>query len=505
MPESLITDLKTAISDLRSKTMALLAVAMIVVIATHFATFMAMADIWLRSDTFAHGLIVGPMFLYFVFRQRQALREIDPQPYWPALLLLLLISISWIGGQVLGVNALEQFSVVAMIPVSVLALAGPAVVRTLAFPLVFLFFAVPFGEFLIPQLMRITADLTHVMLLATGFSVYREGFFITVPGGDFEIAKACSGIRYLIASIVLGTIFAYLTFNTWRKRLIFMAFSVLVPILANGIRAYMIVVLASLSDMRLAVGIDHFIYGWVFFGIVMFILFGVGVRYRDDHEESPAPTGTRSAGTGQQGPVLIVLGLALAVMLTGPALAHLIKARASTTPEVRLADVPSGWKPASASSRWQPAFAPADQSLRRALTNGSSTVFEFVDVYNAANGGVDAASSTNRLVDNKTWRIDRTLPAPDSETRLVLVRYGRNRMYVASWYQNGDKRTSSPLRAKLAEAWDTLVHGGSTSAVVAFAVDATDENRELLMEFVSAYHPALSNCLADPRATGCSG
>lgn len=498
-------------NELRSKAVALLILVPGLVIATHFGTFRVMADIWMRSDTFAHGLIVGPMFLYFVFRQRHALARIAPQPYWPGLIALLLISIVWTAGRFLGVNALEHFAAVAMIPLTVLTLAGPVVVRAVAFPLAFLFFAVPFGEFLIPQLMEVTADLTHWLLLLTGFSVYRDGFFIAVPGGDFEIAKACSGIRYLIASVVLGTIFAYLTFNTWRKRIIFMGFSILVPVIANGIRAYMIVVLASLSGMRLAVGIDHFIYGWVFFGIVMFILFGVGVRFRDDQEAEPSGPPAVPVNIDQPTrPVAMILALVAIVMLTGPLLLFVVNMRDSGVTEVQLAELPAGWRVTDSSSGWQPAIATADQSLRRATTNGSVTIYEFVDVYDPSNGGVDAASSVNRLVDQKNWRVARSLPSPDENMRIVLVRQGRSNMYVVSWYQNGGKRTTSPLRAKLAEAKDTLINGGSTSALVAFAIDAGDgsdsSNLDLLVRYLADYYSALANCLANPgTATACAG
>ena len=47
----------------------------------------------------------------------------------------------------------------------------------------------------------------------------------------------------------------------------------------------MIVMIAHLSDMKLALGVDHLIYGWVFFGIVMLLLFWIGSYWRD-----PEPT-----------------------------------------------------------------------------------------------------------------------------------------------------------------------------------------------------------------------
>ncbi|MEO0975599.1 MAG: exosortase A, partial [Pseudomonadota bacterium] len=167
-----------------------------------------------------------------------------------------------------AVQVVEQFAFVLAFNAVLIAVLGLSVARQMIFPMGFLFFAVPFGEFAIPHLMEFTAWFTVAAIELTGIPVYRDGYFLTIPKGDFEIAKACSGIRYLIASFSLGTLYAYLTYNSLSRRVAFVVFSLALPIFANGLRAYGIVMLAHLSDMRIAVGVDHIIYGWLFFGVV---------------------------------------------------------------------------------------------------------------------------------------------------------------------------------------------------------------------------------------------
>ena len=104
-----------------------------------------------------------------------------------------------------------------------------------AFPLAYLLLAVPFGEALIPPLIDFTADFTVTALQLTGIPVYREGSFFTIPSGNWSVVEACSGLRYLIASFTLGTLYAYLTYRSLKRRLIFIALSVIVPIIANGV------------------------------------------------------------------------------------------------------------------------------------------------------------------------------------------------------------------------------------------------------------------------------
>jgi exosortase/archaeosortase family protein len=158
---------------------------------------------------------------------------------------------------------------VCLVVLAVPAVFGWAVARELTFPLLFLFFAVPVGEFMVPPMMEWTADFTVKALQLTGIPVYREGLQFVIPSGNWSVVEACSGVRYLIASFMVGTLFAYLNYRSSKRRVIFMLVSLAVPIVANWLRAYLIVMVGHLSDNKLAAGVDHLVYGWVFFGVVI--------------------------------------------------------------------------------------------------------------------------------------------------------------------------------------------------------------------------------------------
>ena len=120
--------------------------------------------------------------------------------------------------------------------------------------------------------------------------IFREGNFLTIPSGTWSIVEACSGLRYLIASFMVGSLFAYLSYRSPIRRAAFVAASLAVPIVANWVRAYMIIMLGHLTSNRLAVGADHLIYGWVFFGVVMVLLFWIGAKWREDDLGSLHPS-----------------------------------------------------------------------------------------------------------------------------------------------------------------------------------------------------------------------
>src|SRR3546814_5792146 len=91
-----------------------------------------------------------------------------------------------------------------------------------------------------------------------------------------------------------------------------MALSGVVPIAANGTRSYVIIQLAHLSDYRLAVDVDHVLYGLAFLIIVTLILLGLVVLLREREPADGAgsiapaeqPLVRRARGYGQQAQVL---------------------------------------------------------------------------------------------------------------------------------------------------------------------------------------------------------
>ena len=143
-------------------------------------------------------------------------------------------------------------------------------------------FGVPVGEALIPPLIDFTAAFTVAGLNLSGVPVLQQGNQLTLTNSTWSVVEACSGLRYLIASVTVGVLFAYLTFESWTRRVLCVTAAFIVPVIANGFRAYMIVMLGYSTDMRLAVGIDHLIYGWIFFGVVIFLFFWVMSHFREE-------------------------------------------------------------------------------------------------------------------------------------------------------------------------------------------------------------------------------
>ncbi len=293
-----------------------LVVGLVWTVAIYWSTALQVVDIWWRSETFAHGLLVLPICAWLIWTRREYLVGVSVCPNPWMVVPVALAGLAWLLGQMANVNALSHAALAFLIIGCIVGLIGLRAARELSFPLGFLLFGVPIGEFLMPVLMHYTAEFTVFALRASGIPVYQEGLFFVIPSGRWSVVEACSGLRYLIASLMVGTLFAYLNYNGWRKRWIFVIVAIAVPIIANWLRAYFIVMLGHLTDNRLAAGVDHLIYGWVFFGAIILLMFWVGSFWRDPIETpevrfssiskseiTPVAKGARAL------PVLLLVGL----------------------------------------------------------------------------------------------------------------------------------------------------------------------------------------------------
>ncbi|MEO6596932.1 MAG: exosortase A [Planctomycetota bacterium] len=447
----------------RAASAVVVVVLLVWVLAVYGRTTYSMAAIWERSETFAHGFLIIPIVLFLLWRDRAAIARIEVQPFIPAFLGVAAIGSLWVVASRLNVNSVAQFAMIAMVPCAVWAVLGTPAFKRLGFPLAFLFFAVPFGEFMMPTLVQWTADVTVMALRASGVPVFREGNFFMIPTGRWSVVEACSGLRYLIASFMVGCLFAYLSFRSPLRRAVFVISSVLVPILANWIRAYMIVMLGHLSGNRIAVGADHLLYGWLFFGLVMVVLFTIGARWREDLPPlrvTAAATPAPAALAWPSPQVCVALLTVLAVTAIWPLLEVRQTPRGAIAGERAFDAIPgrNGWLPESMpGSDWRPDIAGATIERTQTFTKDGKWVGLFIAYFGDPSSEAKAITSTNQLVRtiNRQWsQVASGIATYEADGGRNLVRTGvvvreRERLAVWQWYWVNGRTTSNDYAAML--------------------------------------------------------
>ena len=261
--------------------LALVSAAILVLFRSDAA---AAVQIWWIYPTYSHCFLILPISAWLVWEMRQELASVTPSVTPAALIVLPPILLLWLAGNLATINEARQFAVVAMLQVAFLVILGPGVYRRALFPALYLFFLVPFGQYLIPPMQDFATRFTDTGLTLIGVPHYTEGTTIELTNGRFEIAEACAGLRFLIATVALGVLFAYIAYLGWPKRILFLIGCVIVPLIGNGFRCLGIIELAHVTNNQLAAGADHLIYGWIFNTAIFLTLLLIGWRFRDDHE-----------------------------------------------------------------------------------------------------------------------------------------------------------------------------------------------------------------------------
>lgn len=482
------------------------AVLLFIVLA-YFDTATSITSIWNRSETYAHGYFIAPISAWLVWRQRAVLAQMTAAPCWPALLLLAGCGACWLLAELTGIQVVAQYCFVAMLPLAVLTVLGPRMAGVIAFPLMFLLLAVPVGDSLLDPLMTLTANGTVFALRATGIPVLHEGNHLTLPTGSWSVIEACSGLRYLIASLTAGCLYAYLTYRSYWRRTVFIVLSALMPLLANSMRAYLIVMIGHLSDMTQAVGFDHLIYGWVFFGIVIFVLFWAGGRWREEEAEAPVFAPMPGAAASPRRPALAALAIACCLGVW-PAYAYQLLHRPARPVDTAAL---SGFAPSAVApfADWQPHHdAPAAQLQRSYLQDGQPVGLTVL-YYRDRNQAGKLISSSNLLVPmvKSDWRATGgTLREETLGARQLAVREdglasnaSGKRLLVWSWYAIDGGATVHDYAGKLMQLQEKLRTGSDDGAFVAVYApydEQPEQARATLRAFVAAHLAALDGTLA---------
>lgn len=479
------------LSDYWVKTACGLFLITLLSISIFFDTWRSIVETWYRSSSYNHGFVIAPISLWLCWSRRSTYLTLYPAISWMALIAVIANGFLWLVADLVNIQVVKQFAVVGMLISGFWTILGNHITLNILFPLGYLFFMVPVGADLIAPLMEFTATFSVYLIRLTGIPVFREGLNLSLTSGNWTVAEACSGINYLIASISLGFVYAYITFSRYWKRVLFVLLAIVIPVLANGVRAYLIVMLGHFSNMTLAVGVDHIIYGALFFGLVMMLLFYVSSFWKDPqicqiHDLSKSQQGTVTTFTNKAFfSALCLVGFLNLVWPVGSVwLSKTQQAPESTRLDQNIAFSGKGWQSVQDPQwGWSPHFNGVSADSMVYFSNGQ-TIF---GIYRASfgresQGGAELVNSQNVLVTSaqrNTWKTVQTgtvqLMEYDNKPLVIdqSVLGGNERnLVVLRWYQIGAHNTADPYRAKWLQLIKRLSKDSSPELQVILVIEA---------------------------------
>lgn len=471
--------------------------ALLVWIAIFYQGVLTAIDVWIVSEIFNHCLFVIPFSLYLIYQKKHtlSLHEIKSSllPLIPLVGAIFVQLFALIG----DIKILMHIATFTSLPLLIWLLLGNEIAKKLSFPLFFILFCIPIGDQLIPYLQELTTNLAVPLLELTNVPIYRNGLYLDIPEGRFLVAEACSGISFLISSVVFGFGYAYLSFTSYKKRALFIAISILVPILANALRVYGIILTGHLSNMEYAVGADHLIYGGVFYVIVLFILIFIGERYRDRAIKTTVTVDKKSTSISRYS----VIPVAAFILFSLGQQAWLFNINNLSEPEFL---IPNNVMPTTlsyqvnANTAWQPKFKGADKEAFGLvnLPPENINIETYIAYYSGA--GEELISSSHRLFDDKEWSLvsHRTVTLNKQSVRLTeLASQFNQRRYLLHWYEINGKHFNSSSKAKLYQAYLMLLGKNASGVKIILTINKDKMIDNRLVEATNQHYSKIRSTL----------
>lgn len=493
-------------------------VAVVVLLASYWQTVESLVWAWDHDGTYQYAFLIFPLSLWVAFTLRGQLRANPPVPSFWGLAAVAALAFVWYTGHLLDINLAQHFALVALFPALVLACWGWRGVWVLAFPLGYLVvFAIPWGDGLVGPLQDITAHFAVRALELTGTPVLLNGREIITPSATWMVEDACSGVRFFAACTALGSLYAYLMYHRWWKRVIFVALSAVVPVIANGLRVYFTVLIGETWGLHYATGTDHLVFGWQFFGTVLVLLLLAGWFFRD---RLVAREVLEASGKRPVTARLLMWPAAIVLLVAAPVAAAMMVSPVPPGHVDSSAPVIAGWYgPQAAADAWRPSFQGAAGEVLASYraTTGGAVVELFHAVYTGRpRRGHSLITYGNDLYDQQrarvlshtNLRVDLAQGQSTSASELRLVSSAGSRL-VWYWYCINSRCTRSPVVAQSLQAWGVLRGNVSRSSVWALSSEIShgdvSQARARMRSLALALPMTVSPDARSPRAPDVGG
>jgi EpsI family protein len=305
-----------------------------------------------------------------------------------------------------------------------------------------------------------------------------------------------------MTGLVLGVLYAYLNYASWTKRLLCVLAAVLIPVLANGVRVYITIAVAYLTDMRFGPGVEHVTFAQVFFIVVLLGMFWLGRRWQDDPPSQPTENTTEPSSHRPAPAKWVAVVLALSIMIGTPWYYTVAAERM----QANLVDVstavllPTGaakWLgPIAGQVGWRPAYRGGLVERQGTYRRGDlPPVDVFVAVYApGAISGTEMISYENVLYAEEHVSLAkverRRIELPEGGVlgvrEVIVPDAGADRL-VWHWYVYGDRPLTSGFEIKLLEATSWLTRDARLERIVTLATAYDDAAQDRLRSFLDAH------------------
>ncbi len=457
-------------------------------------TLISLHEKWSINGHYSHGYLMLALVLWFVWHRRGELVAAVGRPCWPAVLALFAESALWLVFDLVQVQILQQLILPVIAWTWLLVVLGWRAARLLMLPIAFVYFAIPVWDFLIMPLRELTVWVNSALLDLMGIPAYIEGTYVTLAVGTFYVAGGCSGLSYLLTSLLLAAVYGSLYVHRWSRRLVLVGISIAMGLVCNWIRVFGLVLIGHWTQMQSGMIAEHGFYGWLLYALMLPGYLWVAGRLEDGGPPAAVAVGPHT-GNSRSGSLPAVL-LATALGAAGPATVSLVQF--VQVPEnnsvARWPDIPGWQRTGQPEFGFEPEYVGFDdariEGWRHEQTGASVDTLTLT--YRVQRQGKELVSDLNRIAPEQDTLLERTIGAETAGLQHAvtetLVDSDRRLVLVWSWYDIRGRRETSPIAAKLAQV-TTFFKGGAVRLVTVTSDCVTEsctDTRDRLAAVASA-------------------
>ena len=231
--------------------------------------FQWMMDSWNERNDLLHGFAVPFLFVAFCFKAAKVMMKEAPSKGGVGLVILAFGMLLFVASARTIQPRLALVGLPFLISGSVIYCCGWKAGRHMLFPAFFWYFAMP-----VPGLNQMTNVLQVLVTGAcyqvgvfSGMELVKSGnnIYSATEAWDFNIAEGCSGIRSLMALVMIAAIFAYYTQKELWKKIVVFGASLPLALIGNFFRVFTILILAELGYDDFAANSYHDFSGLLLF------------------------------------------------------------------------------------------------------------------------------------------------------------------------------------------------------------------------------------------------
>lgn len=259
-----------------SVVLALLAI----MVWSYWTTTAGLFNHWQDSDDYSVGQLVPLVAAYLVWRERKALSQCLLVPcWWGGIALLILAETARIYGFIFARPSVARYALVLTAAGLILMVAGWHVFHRVLWILLFLSLMVPLPgvihNMISLPLQRMATTGSVFLLEVFGARVSQQGNIVMLnENTPLAVAEACSGLRLLMAFIIVAAFFAYMVKRSRGKKVILVLSSIPVGVICNIMRIFVTAILILCVSTELGQKFFHDFAGLVMMPAAVLLMFG---------------------------------------------------------------------------------------------------------------------------------------------------------------------------------------------------------------------------------------